>query len=140
MDTAKDPYGRFDMPAKEKEKKYFSLLTPFKVTIYFYFLVLRQMFIQQLRDIAAEEERQQKLSSYERTDKVLFMFFFWLFQLAIVFGGLAITAHFLVPVFCINGYLMWLSAVVFIVGTFFSFHLHTDDGFLHWKNKLLGEA
>lgn len=72
MSVDKDPYGRFDMPEAEKKKKYFSLLMPFKVAIYFYFFVLRLLFIEHGRALAREIDEQSKLSYYSKMTDILF--------------------------------------------------------------------
>jgi len=134
----KDPYGRLDMPKEEKSKRYFSPLMPFRVTIYFYFWLLRQIFIEQWKSIA-QEQREQIRKSYLDQEELptVILIGGWLLEMMFVFGGLALVSHFLVPIIFVNGYLLFALGVIFVLGTFFTFHLHTEEGFLYWKNKLL---
>ena len=137
MESQKDPYGRFDMP-EDKNKKYFSPTMPIRVLIYSYFWLLRQMFVEQWRSLKQEDAEQNKKPPYDRDGiTTFFLAVGWVFLYLFVFGGIALVSHILVPIVFINGYLLFTLGVVFVLGTFFMFHLHTDEGFMYWKNKLL---
>lgn len=133
IDNEDGPYGRDKIPTLVKPPSYFSLLKPFKILIWAWFWCMHTTF----KGWWTGSWEQMK-SSY---DAEFGMFLMGVLGI-IVFGmtqalpiGLILGLG-----FGITGWWIFATQLGFYfihALIFFAFHLHTEEGLQHWKDKLL---
>ena len=122
-----DPYGRTKMPTEPKAPRYFRPFTPFKVFIWAWFWCMHATF-------------KGYWTSWKENEREWYAPALMLFIATILpaqIGSVVLISHY---AFGVIGWWLWVAVLGFYLVHllfFFAFHLHTDEGFQHWKDKLL---
>jgi hypothetical protein len=125
----KDPYGREYMPI-ERNKNYFSPSFPFRVFLFSWMWLLHCNFYKYW--VATGWPADTDDGGMFILGVIFGIVFFLISTIPIMIIG-----HYAFVLLGLNGYIVYAIGVLLNLFPFFTFHLYTEEGYQHWKNKLL---